>query len=365
MACDPTLDRMSLKIRLRADRLWVSDSRCRPPHAGSLPERVLGAHTIVFPRSGVFVRHRAGDRDVGDPNHVIFFNPDEPYRSTHPGGQGDDCDVVTIRGETLREVVGKWDSAVASRGDRVFAFGSHTTSPRVALLQRIIFAGLSTAAGAAEGAEGAVLAVIERVLEEAYRSRPVRALFLSQTTRQHEAWAESVMSMLASQFRRGPSLAEVSDAAGCSPFHLCRVFKRCTGVSIHRYLNSLRLRSSLDDVLDAGTHLADLADTLGYSSHSHFTDAFRREFGVTPTAVRRVGRAVPLRDLAALLGADEALSAAFARLTAPPPAPAAQPEPVPVAAADEPSADHYAFRGDPLDPRPHALPRVPLQPHAA
>jgi AraC-like DNA-binding protein len=32
--------------------------------------------------------------------------------------------------------------------------------------------------------------------------------------------------------------------------------------------------------------LTELALDLGYSSHSHFTDAFRREFGVSPAAFR-------------------------------------------------------------------------------
>jgi AraC-like DNA-binding protein len=41
--------------------------------------------------------------------------------------------------------------------------------------------------------------------------------------------------------------------------------------------------------LDAGERdLTRLALDLGYSSHSHFTDAFRRSFGVTPSTARKL-----------------------------------------------------------------------------
>ncbi len=384
MACDPTLDRMSLKIRLRGDVLWVSDARCRPAHAGCLPERVLAAHTFVFPRAGVFVRHRAGgeERDVGDPNHVVFFNPDEPYRSSHPGATGplgDDCDVVTIRPEALAGIIRAWDPGVDQHRGRIFTFGSHLTGPRTALLQRLVFHSLGKPQADADAAavEEAVLGLVGRVLGEAYEARggggAMRIRPDSDSARQHRDWAEHVQRILASEFRRGPSLAEVADAVGCSPFHLCRIFKKETGLSIHQYLNRIRLRASLDGVLDSrggGANLADLAAALGYSSHSHFTDAFRREFGVTPTVVRRVAVAASARELRLILDSPGTLLDAFARVSPPP-----QPRPTPETAqaisaitpprSDEPDGDPYAFRGEALDPCPYALPRVPLQPHAA
>jgi AraC family transcriptional regulator len=367
MACDPTLDRMSLKIRLRGELLWVSDARCRPAHAGCLPERVLAAHTIVFPRSGVFVRHRGEERDVGDPNHVVFFNPDEPYRSSHPGGGGDDCDVVTIQPEALADAVRPWDPGVDDRLGRIFTFGSHATDPRTALLQRLVFERLARSGDDTSHLEHAVLGLVGRVVAEAYRVHGTRRIRpTSATALQHTGWVEGVKRILASEFRRGLSLAEVSDAVGCSPFHLCRIFKKQAGLSIHRYLNRIRLRTAVDAILDPGANLADLADSLGYSSHSHFTDAFRREFGVTPTVVRRVAAAASARELLLILESPETLLDAFVRVVPPPARTAPQAPPLLAkAAAEDPATTPYAFRGEPLDPCPYALPRVPLQPHAA
>jgi AraC family transcriptional regulator len=37
--------------------------------------------------------------------------------------------------------------------------------------------------------------------------------------------------------------------------------------------------------------LTELSVTLGYSSHSHFTAAFRRHYGIPPSLLRAVGKA--------------------------------------------------------------------------
>jgi AraC family transcriptional regulator len=81
-------------------------------------------------------------------------------------------------------------------------------------------------------------------------------------------------------------LADIAAALGVSAFHLCRSFRMATGSTLHACRNRLRLQHALDRVT-SGEDLTTLALDLGYSSHSHFTSAFRRLFGATPSAVRR------------------------------------------------------------------------------
>jgi len=61
-----------------------------------------------------------------------------------------------------------------------------------------------------------------------------------------------------------------------------RLFHRQTGTTLHAYRNQLRLRAALERLTDPGVDLLDTALDLGYSSHSHFTETFRRSFGITP-----------------------------------------------------------------------------------
>ena len=59
---------------------------------------------------------------------------------------------------------------------------------------------------------------------------------------------------------------------------------------IYDYVLHERLARTLDAVLD-GNDLTAIALDAGFASHSHFTARFRRFFGCTPTALRRIGPA--------------------------------------------------------------------------
>jgi AraC-like DNA-binding protein len=78
------------------------------------------------------------------------------------------------------------------------------------------------------------------------------------------------------------SLSELARAVFSSPFHLARVFRRETGTSLHGYQTRLRLSVALERLADGASDLTTLALDLGFASHAHFTDAFRRGFHPFP-----------------------------------------------------------------------------------
>jgi AraC-like DNA-binding protein len=59
-------------------------------------------------------------------------------------------------------------------------------------------------------------------------------------------------------------------------------------VPIHRYLNRLRLREAMETMAEREVDLSDLALGLGFSSHSHFTAAFRKELGIPPRGMKKL-----------------------------------------------------------------------------
>ena len=93
----------------------------------------------------------------------------------------------------------------------------------------------------------------------------------------------------------------MSSPAGCitSAFHLARVFRSETGFSVHGFRQALRLRSALDRLSAHRDDLTALALELGFSSHSHFSERFRNEFGVPPSQVRDERRTRALLEVAA------------------------------------------------------------------
>jgi AraC-like DNA-binding protein len=99
-------------------------------------------------------------------------------------------------------------------------------------------------------------------------------------------------------FQERLTLARIGRAVHCSPFHLTRLVAAVTGLPLHRLVVHYRLRQALERVLDTRECLSAIAFSTGFSSHSHLTDAFRREFGCTPAMIRRRSPA----ELRTLLG---------------------------------------------------------------
>jgi AraC family transcriptional regulator len=97
---------------------------------------------------------------------------------------------------------------------------------------------------------------------------------------------EEVKAALADDPTRAWRLAELAGRVHYSPFALARMFRRRTGYSIVGYRQQLRLRLSLPEAL-AATDLSAVAARYGFSSHSHYTRAFRQAFGCTPSQARR------------------------------------------------------------------------------
>ena len=70
-----------------------------------------------------------------------------------------------------------------------------------------------------------------------------------------------------------------------------------TGLPVHRYLTQLRLARALVELPHADD-LTALALSLGFSSHSQFSFAFRRAFGATPSRFREQAGRRPVPPLA-------------------------------------------------------------------
>jgi AraC-like DNA-binding protein len=93
-----------------------------------------------------------------------------------------------------------------------------------------------------------------------------------------------------SNLGRNLTLHELSVATHCSPWSLCRAFRRATGQTLTFYRHAIRMRVALERLTACDTDLTELALELGYSSHSHFTHVFRRHLGITPSQLRARAR---------------------------------------------------------------------------
>lgn len=86
----------------------------------------------------------------------------------------------------------------------------------------------------------------------------------------------------------GVRVGAVAAEAGMSQYHFSRLFRNATGVSPHRFILDLRLAHSLALLGGkGGKTVAAIAAETGFSDQSHFTNAFRRRYGISPARCRR------------------------------------------------------------------------------
>ncbi|HEX8330836.1 MAG TPA: AraC family transcriptional regulator [Hymenobacter sp.] len=83
-----------------------------------------------------------------------------------------------------------------------------------------------------------------------------------------------------------PSLPELARLAGLNEFKLKKGFKEMFGQTVFGYLSDYRLADAKAQLQDRQKTASELAFELGYSSVQHFSAAFKKKFGVSPTGLK-------------------------------------------------------------------------------
>lgn len=277
---------VSLEVRIkpvesllfRSDLVAVGKFRCPVGHPLFRDSGPCSNHTFVFPRTSTAIRHEGGALFIGGPNTISLYNEGQRYTRT-PVDRVDESDWYAVAGDVVTDAIRAFDEPVIDRPDRRFRHTHTPAAGNLYLAQRALFEQLERNEFLdATEIEEKVLQLLSEVVRAAYgvlRRRRASA---------RDA-VEEAKRLIATSPGENLPLAVVAARAGISPYQLCRDFRAVTGMTITRYRHSMRLRTALER-LRGPIDLTDLALDLGYSSHSHFTYAFRHHFGVTPSGYR-------------------------------------------------------------------------------
>lgn len=97
-----------------------------------------------------------------------------------------------------------------------------------------------------------------------------------------EERVEKVIAILRENIASPPPLQEIAQRVGCSPFYLSRTFSKEVGSTIPQYMRKLRMEKAAELLKSGKFNVTEAALEVGYSSLSHFSQAFHEIFGCCP-----------------------------------------------------------------------------------
>jgi AraC family transcriptional regulator len=275
--CGDDMPEFDVHFLLKTPIVTILDVCCE----GSVRDESAGecatATQLVFPYRGVYVRHLGPEQAVAEANQVLFFNAREGYRVSHPLAGGHAILTLLISEPQLRELAPPnllhKDATLAFRQQRLRI--DARAQALVALLRH------SLRQNIAEPLEAESLA-----LTLAQRALGPRTTHAAGASVGRQRLVDRAKLVLASDVTRHWTLAEVGAEVGVSSVYLTQVFQQVEGIPLYRYHLRLRLARALD-LLGQYDDLTALSLDLDFSSHSHFSAAFRELYGRSPSEFRQ------------------------------------------------------------------------------
>jgi len=275
-----TMSEFNVAHLLQSDTVGARVVRCNGTCRHRSAEECAAKTHLVFPFRGVYVRHVGNDQAVADANHVLFFNEDEGYQISHPVQGGDESLVIDVADPVFHELT---PASLLTRPEKLEFRRQHLRiDARAQALAALLRHGLENGSVEALEAESLLLTLV-------CRSLGPRTTHETVASHAQRRLADRVKVLLASDLGRRWTLADIAAEIGGSPVYLTQVFQKVEGIPLYRYQMRLRLARALD-LVARHDDLSALAAELGFSSHSHFTAAFRQAYGRSPAAFRRTAR---------------------------------------------------------------------------
>ena len=148
---------------------------------------------------------------------------------------------------------------------------------------------LSEAAGAQDGSAAVCGDLLHIILLLMLRQRDMRLLPVPRVAKATRE-CSLVRRYIDDHFKENITLEQLAVVAHLNKYYLSHAFQREFGVSPIRYLTQRRIQESRFLLAETDHSLSHIAQVLGFSSLSYFSQCFRRTEGVSPKEYRRMHR---------------------------------------------------------------------------
>lgn len=102
-----------------------------------------------------------------------------------------------------------------------------------------------------------------------------------------EDYVNRAVAMIQNSYYKNVSVQDICDFIGLERTHLYRIFKEITGISIHEYITSLKIKRACYFLTNSTLSYSEISYYCGYSSEQYFSIAFKNKLGESPTSYRK------------------------------------------------------------------------------
>ena len=99
--------------------------------------------------------------------------------------------------------------------------------------------------------------------------------------------AKQLIDYIDSNAIRNPSLTDIAEKVGYSPYHCSEQFHKVAGMTIREYISKRKLYTAAMALQKTQDAIIDIALDCGFSSQQALTRAFQKAFGCSPAAYRK------------------------------------------------------------------------------
>lgn len=258
------------RVRIHESSLAGVEDAALPP-GWEIPPLCERSHQIILAYDGLFSCSVGSERLLIDANQTLFLTPGREYAIGHPlTSIGDAALIITPSAELLDEM----ERSTGVRQGPAFEAAARPASMALRLMTQHLLRFMRGSDDPLQYDEWLVRTVVEAVRSP-----------LKHSGTSSQSVVESAKEILHARARERVSLGDVAREVGVSPIYLTQEFTRREGLPLYRYARRLRLSSALAE-LPYCEDITTLALDLGFSSHSHFSEAFRKAFGMPPSEYR-------------------------------------------------------------------------------
>ncbi len=273
-------------LLFRSDLVKVGSFICSADDPCFRVSKALDNDVFVMPKMPVWVRRDRGNYRFVEPGAILMHRAGQTLQRRRVASSGERTYWFGVHPEIFLAALDQYQLPTEEMG------GALIVSPKFRYRMALLIKQLETGGVETRKVEEEVLsslfAICQQRADRLQRMRTTR----SRTADRQRRLVDLARAQLDEHLSQNVSLESIADATGTSLYHLCRVFREQTGLTMHTYRIRQRLWHVTECLIEGdGENLTELALTQGFNSHSHLSRVFQKQMGIPPSAMRMTNSA--------------------------------------------------------------------------